>query len=103
MIEFKTWYEFRDAVEASIENGKDTYIFAMIDSNPHIGHYKLDVCNNSNDFYVNDSFSIEEFQKYLFIKYNAQNDCNDYVISLDWVYDEKLIYKRLYIFKTAEE
>lgn len=103
MIEFKTWYEFRDAVEASIENGKDTYIFAMEETDPHIGIYMLDICNDSNEFYVSTQFNMDDFQKYLFVKYNAMNKCNDYSIVLDWVYDENLIYKRLFIFKTSGE
>lgn len=101
MIEFKSWDEFRDAVEASIESGKDTYIFAL-DETPEMATvwtYRLDVCNNSNEFYVSRTFHMEDFQKYLFVRYNAIKECNDYNIVLDWVYDENLIYKRLFIFK----
>ena len=99
MIKLKNWYAFRDAVEASIEDGKDTYIFAMLDTNPNVGDFNLDICNDSNCFYVNNSFTMEDFQKYLFAKYNASNNCNDYNISLDWVYDNDLCYKRLFIFR----
>lgn len=71
----------------------------MLDTNPYIGDFELDVCNKSNEFYVNNSFFMEDFQKYLFIKYNAQNECNDYTITLDWVWDDGNCYKRLFIFK----
>ena len=95
------WYEFRDAVEAAIESGKDTYIYA-VDDTPEMQSewtYRLVDCNESNVFCVSKTFNMEDFQKYLFIKYNVIQKCNDYNIIIDWVNDDELIYKRLFIFR----
>lgn len=99
--QFKNWYEFRDAVEASIESGKDTYIYA-VDDTPEMQSewtYRLADCNESNVFCVSKTFNMEDFQKYLFIKYNVVKKYDDCNIIIDWVNDDELIYKRLFIFR----
>lgn len=99
--QFKNWYEFRDAVEASIESGKDTYIYA-VDDTPEMQSewtYRLVDCDESNVFCVSKTFNMEDFQKYLFIKYNVIQKCDDYNIIIDLVNDDELIYKRLFIFR----
>ena len=95
------WYEFRDAVEAAIESGKDTYIYA-VDDTPEMQSewtYRLINCNEANVFCVSKTFNMEDFQKYLFVKYNLIQKCDDYNIIIDWVNDDELIYKRLFIFR----
>ena len=104
MIEFKNYYGFRDAVEASIESGKDTYIYA-VDDTPEMSSewtYRLVDSNESNVFCVSKTFNMEDFQKYLFIKYNVIQKCDDYNIIIDCVNDDELIYKRLFIFRINE-
>ena len=99
--QFKNWYEFRDAVEAAIESGKDTYIYA-VDDTPEMQSewtYRLVDSNESNVFCVSKTFNMEDFQKYLFIKYNVIQKCDDYNIIIDWINDDELIYKRLFIFR----
>lgn len=99
---FKNWYEFRDAVEASIESRKDTYIYA-VDDTPEMQSewtYRLIDCNEANVFCVSKTFNMEDFQKYLFVKYNVIQKCDDCNIIIDWVNDDdKFIYKRLFIFR----
>lgn len=99
--QFKNWYEFRDAVEASIESRKDTYIYA-VDDTPEMSSewtYRLIDCNEANVFCVSKTFNMEDFQKYLFIKYNVAKKCDDLNIIIDWINDDGLIYKRLFIFR----
>lgn len=100
--QFKNWYEFRDAVEASIESRKDTYIYA-VDDTPEMQSewsYRLIDCNEANVFCVSKTFNMEDFQKYLFVKYNLIQKCDDLNIIIDWVNDDdKFIYKRLFIFR----
>lgn len=99
--QFKNWYEFRDAVEASIESRKDTYIYA-VDDTPEMQSewtYRLIDCNEANVFCVSKTFNMEDFQKYLFVKYNVIQKCDDCNIIIDWVNDDELIYKRLFIFR----
>lgn len=100
--QFKNWYEFRDAVEASIESRKDTYIYA-VDDTPEMQSewtYRLIDCNEANVFCVSKTFNMEDFQKYLFVKYNVIQKCDDCNIIIDWVNDDdKFIYKRLFIFR----
>ena len=101
MIEFKNYYGFRDAVEASIESRKDTYIYA-VDDTPEMSSewtYRLVECDESTVFCVSKTFNMEDFQKYLFIKYNVSQKCDDCNIILDWINDDGLIYKRLFIFR----
>lgn len=99
---FKNWYEFRDEVEASIESRKDTYIYA-VDDTPEMQSewtYRLIDCNEANVFCVSKTFNMEDFQKYLFVKYNLIQKCDDLNIIIDWVNDDdKFIYKRLFIFR----
>ena len=98
---FKNWDEFRDAVEASIESRKDTYIYA-VDDTPEMSSewtYRLVECDESTVFCVSKTFNMEDFQKYLFIKYNVSQKCDDCNIILDWINDDGLIYKRLFIFR----
>ena len=97
----KNWDEFRDAVEASIESRKDTYIYA-VDDTPEMSSewtYRLVECDESTVFCVSKTFNMEDFQKYLFIKYNVSQKCDDCNIILDWINDDGLIYKRLFIFR----
>lgn len=99
--QFKNWYEFRDAVEASIESKKDTYIYA-VDDTPEMQSewtYRLIDSNESNVFCVSKTFNMEDFQKYLFVKYNVIKKYDDCNIIIDWVNDDELIYKRLFIFR----
>lgn len=99
--QFKNWYEFRDAVEESIESCKDTYIYA-VDDTPEMQSkwtYRLVECDESTVFCVSKTFNMEDFQKYLFIKYNVAKKCDDLNIIIDWINDDGLIYKRLFIFR----
>ena len=99
--QFKNWYEFRDAVETAIESKKDTYIYA-VDDTPEMQSkwtYRLIYCDEANVFCVSKTFNMEDFQKYLFVKYNVMQKCDDINIIIDWINDDKLIYKRLFIFR----
>lgn len=103
MKQIKDYYEFMDKLENSINSGRDTYVFANLDYEGCYFDCWLDIEGPANEFYVKSDWNMEELQYFLFVKYNKINKSNDYNICLDWIYDEEICYRRLFIFKNTED